>query len=195
VLEELVVHDGRMLFPFRDVRTYTTTGGYLAMSSTQPQTVVKFEIKSLDPSLATIESVPAAETLASDLQAIVAARYPGTTVEIRRAEGIPGLREIQELLLYVDWHAVKTGAETAVGSFAAMEFLKLMKDRLRNIFVKPVPGQSSSANTSATPSVGKTRKGKPAQSKKKTHKASKRPQSKKKSRPARNKRAGSKRRR
>ena len=165
------------------------------MSPTQPNAVLKFEIKSLDPSLATIESVPAAEALASDLQAIVAARYPGATVEIRRAEGIPGLREVQELLLHVDWHAVRAGAETAIGSFAATEFLKLMKAKLRNIFVKPVPGQSSSANTSATPSVGKTRKGKPAHSKKKTHKASKRPQSKKKSRPARNKRSGSKRRR
>jgi hypothetical protein len=159
------------------------------MSSNQPEAVLKFEIKSLDPSQPTIESVPAAEDLSSALQAIVGVRFPGATVKIRRAEGLPGLREVQELLLYVDWHAVKTGMETAIGSFAATEFLKLMKDRLRNVFVNPVPGQSGSSVTeSVAAPVGRSHKGRSAQRKKKAHKPRKSAQSKKKSRSVRNKR-------
>jgi hypothetical protein len=158
------------------------------MSSTQPKIVLKFEIKSLDPSKPTLASVPAAEDLTSSLQTIVGARFPGATVEIRRAEGIPGLREVQELLLHVDWHAVKTGAETAVGSFAATEFLKLMKDRLRNVFVKPVPKQSGTpAAESATASVARSSKPRTKQRKKKAAKSNSR-QSKKKPQSGRNKR-------
>ena len=145
------------------------------MSPSQPKIVLKFEIKSLDPSHPTIESVPAAEALASDLEGIVSVRFPGAKVTIRRAEGIPGLREVQELLLQVDWHAVKTGAETAAGSFAAAEFLKLIKERLRNLFVKPV-------------SAGQKGKGKSEQRKKKASKSTKSSQAKKKSRSTRTKR-------
>jgi hypothetical protein len=153
------------------------------MNSNQPETVLKFEMKSLDPSQPTIEFVPAAEDLTSALQVIVGARFPGAMVKIRRAEGIPGAREIQELLLYVDWHAVKTGVETAVGGFAATEFLKLMKSGLRNVFVKPLPAAGRGAGSAA-----RSDKGRSASRKKKAHKSRKTAQSKKKSRSARNKR-------
>jgi hypothetical protein len=159
------------------------------MSETQPETVLKFEIKSLDSSQPTIESVPAAEGLSSALQVIVGARFPGATVKIRRAEGIPGLREVQELLLHVDWHAVKTGVETTIGSFVAKEFLKLMKAKLRNVFVKPVPAQSGPLVTeSVATSAARSEKGRPAPRKKKVGGSRKSSRSTKKSRSTRNKR-------
>jgi hypothetical protein len=101
-------------------------------------TPLRFEIKSLNPQIKTVEAVPDAQKLSPELEAAIAAAYPGVTVNIRRVEGIPGVREIQELLIHVDWHAVRSAAEGAAAAFITKEFLKLMKSKLRNIFVKPV---------------------------------------------------------
>lgn len=59
------------------------------MDSNQPKMTLNFEIKSLDPQRKTTETVPEVENLSTDLQTAIAARYPGSTVVIRRAEGIP----------------------------------------------------------------------------------------------------------
>jgi hypothetical protein len=158
------------------------------MSPNQRETTLKFEIKSLDPGRPTIEAVPEAENLSSELQATIAARFPGATVQIRRAEGIPAVRELQELLLYVDWQVVKEGVETAIATFATTEFLKLVKAKLRNVFAKPVPEPTPPAV--ATPTERPKRNRSTSQAKKKTSKPARKSSrgSKKKSRSARNKR-------
>jgi hypothetical protein len=130
------------------------------MSPKQGETTRKFQIKSLDSNQPILDSVPAAEGLAADLETIVQKRYPGTTVTIRRAEGIPGARELQELLVHVDWHVVKTAVESAVANFATTEFLKLMKARLRNVFVKPVDSKGSRATDQGAPQRTKRKPGK-----------------------------------
>src|SRR5215468_5688468 len=115
------------------------------MNAEPQKTVLRFEIKSLDPDRPILDAVPAAENLSAELEATLAERYPGVTVEIRREEGIPGARELQELLLYIDWHLVKDAVETAAAGWATTEFLKLAKKRLRNVFAKPVADQGAPA--------------------------------------------------
>lgn len=153
-----------MLFYFCSISTYTTARGQPTMSTKQPETTLKFEIKSLDSSQPILDAVPVAEGLASELEAILRDRYPGATVTIRRAEGIPGARELQELLVHVDWHVVKTGVESTVASFATTEFLKLMKAKLRNIFVKPLNRQGSEAGEGKTLPLAKKKAPKPGSS-------------------------------
>ncbi len=120
------------------------------MSPKQLETTLKFQIKSLDSNQPIIDSVPAAEDLSLELEAELRKRYPGATVTIRRAEGIPGARELQELLVHVDWQVVKTGVESTVATFATTEFLKLMKAKLRNVFVKPLGRKNSQATDNGT---------------------------------------------
>jgi hypothetical protein len=117
---------------------------------------LRFEIKSLDPARPTVDAVPEIEKLSLELEAALGQLFPGISVKIRRAEGIPGLRELQELLLYVDWHAVKIGAETAIGTFATTEFLKLMKSKVRNVFAKRVPHRAAHPAVGEAPTSAKS---------------------------------------
>lgn len=159
------------------------------MTSNKRESILKFEIKSLDPAKPTTGSVPAAEGLASELQAQLEKRYPGAAVTIRRAEGIPGVPEVQELLLHVDWHTVKTAAEGAIASFVTTEFLKLMKTKLRNVFVKRVPGEGASAGTLPSASAPPKKKGRLPRGKKTQSKtAKKNSRGKRKSRSSRSNR-------
>ncbi len=121
------------------------------MSFEHQKTTLRFQIKSLDPDRPIIDAVPGAESLSPELQAILAARFPGVAVEIRRDEGIPFAREVQELLLYVDWHAVGVAVETTAAGWATKEFLKLVKAKLRNVFAKPAADPGSAAGTSTAP--------------------------------------------
>ena len=123
------------------------------MDPTQSKMTLRFEIKSLEPQRKTIDTVPEIENLSPDLEAAIAVKFPGTTIEIRRAEGIPAVREIQELLLHIDWHAVASGAEKAIAAFATTEFLRLMKARFRNVFTKPAASATSGSQAAATPSA------------------------------------------
>jgi len=123
------------------------------MSSDQAKTTLRFQIRSLDRDRPIIDAVPAAENLSSELQAILATRFPGVTVEIRRDEGIPFAREVQELLLYVDWHAVGVAVETTAAGWVTKEFLKLVKAKLRNVFAKPSPAPASPSTAPATPTA------------------------------------------
>jgi len=158
------------------------------MSADQPSTTVRFEIKSLDPDRPIIQAVPEAENLASDLQAILAAEYPGVTVEIRRVEGIPGARELQELLLHVDWHAVGVAVETTAAGWATKEFLNLVKVKLRNVFAKPAAESGAAAVKPSAPAAARKkssasrRKGKPAKPSKSRGKQKKKSQSSQKKR-------------
>jgi hypothetical protein len=134
------------------------------MSAPQSRVTLRFEIQSVDPGRPTISVVPEAEDLSSALEEILKEHYPGAAVTIRRAEGIPGVRELQELLLHVDWHLLKTTTETAVASFATTEFLKLMKEKLRNVFTKPIPSESvppipepASSSAGRSPKAGSPR--------------------------------------
>ena len=140
------------------------------MAPEQVKMTLEFEVKSLDPGRRTIETIPEVEKLSSELQAAIAAKYPGTTVQIRRVEGTPVHLAIQYLLLHVDWHAVASGAEKAVAAFATTEFLKLMKQKFRNLFTKKVDTREKPpqpvANASA-PSASRSDKEQPA---KKPHK-------------------------
>ena len=99
-------------------------------------TTLEFEIKSLDPTKKTIDTVPEIEKLSEELQLALAEKYPGTTVRIRRREGMPAHLVIQYLLLHIDWHAVASGAEKAAAAFATTEFLSLMKKKFVNVFTK-----------------------------------------------------------
>jgi len=113
--------------------------------------VLRFEIKSIDPGRTTVNAVPEIERLSSELQAAVDGEFPGARLRIRRAEGIPVLRELQELILQIDWHAVTTGAETALGSFVATEFLKLVKSKIRNVFAKQIQNRTATSDPSDSP--------------------------------------------
>jgi hypothetical protein len=100
--------------------------------------VLEFEVKSTDPGRRTIDAVRETIRLSGDLQQAVEKNYPGVKVKIKRAEGVPVHELIHHLLVSIDWHAVASGAEVAIGQFAASEFLKLTKDRIRNLFASPV---------------------------------------------------------
>jgi hypothetical protein len=129
--------------------------------------MIKFEIKSLDPGRKTIETIPEVENLSAELQAVIAAKYPGTTVQIRRVEGMPVHLVVQHVLLQVDWHAVASGVEKAAAAFATTEFLKLMKQKFRNIFTKPVDtGEQSPQADAHAPSPPSSASTKPEPTKK-----------------------------
>jgi pantoate kinase len=100
-------------------------------------TVLEFEVSSTDEDRKTIEAVRETIRLSGDLQNVVAKKYPGVKVEIRRKEGLPVHALVHHILVSIDWHAVAKGAETAIAQFATSQFLSLAKDRVRNMFVSP----------------------------------------------------------
>jgi hypothetical protein len=120
------------------------------MSPEETKTTLEFEVKSLD-SRKIIDIIPEIEQQSEDLQRSIAAKYPGTTVKIRRREGIPAHLIVQQLLLHVDWHAVAAGAEKAAAVFATTEFLKLITSKFRNVFAKPADTEQKSPQPGATP--------------------------------------------
>lgn len=132
---------------------------------------VKFEVRSLDPDRPIIEAVPQIEALSSELQANLATQFPGATVEIRRAQGIPGLPQLQEILLHIDWHATAHGAEEAAGAFLATQFLKLIKTKVRNVFAKQVSEVTGPSVAQTSPKIERKRRGRA--SKKQTTKGKK----------------------
>jgi hypothetical protein len=101
---------------------------------------LKFEVKSLNPSKKTIEYVKDAEALSEDLEKVIAKEYPGTKVTIRRKEGLPIGPLIQHLIVSIDWHAVKVGAEQAAAGFATTQILTLLREKVQNLFARPIPG-------------------------------------------------------
>jgi hypothetical protein len=117
---------------------------------------IEFDVKSTGTQK-TIEAIPAIESLSSELQGIVAAKYPGTTLTVRRREGIPAHMAIQQLLLHIDWHAVAAAAEKAAAAFATTEFLKLMKAQFRNVFVKPTDSGEQESSAGVAESTAKAK--------------------------------------
>jgi hypothetical protein len=101
---------------------------------------LKFEVTSLDRSKKTIEYVKDAEALSEDLEKIIAKKYPGTKVTIRRDEGLPIGPLIQHLIVSIDWHLVKEGVEKGATAFATTQILTLLKDKVQNLFAKPITG-------------------------------------------------------
>lgn len=126
----------------------------VGIRSNRPKLTLRFEIKSLDQRK-TVDAVPEIENLAPELAVAIAAQYPGATAKIRRVEALPAVREIQELLLHIDWHAVASGTEKAIGAFATTQFLKLMKQKFRNVFTKPVASSSATSEQAGTPTVAR----------------------------------------
>ena|ERR1700675_2324205 len=108
------------------------------------QTVVEFEIKSLDSTRPISQAVVEVRNLTEDLQVVVSRRFPSSVVRIRRGEGTPIVSGLEHILVYVDWDVVKKGVETAVAGFVTQQFLILVKNRIKNLIAKKVgPGKTS----------------------------------------------------
>jgi hypothetical protein len=122
--------------------------------------VLEFDVKTTDPDRRTIDAVRETVGLSNDLQAVVEKKYPGVKVKIKRAEGVPVHELVHHILVSIDWHAVASGAEEAIGQFAASEFLKLTRDRIRNLFASPAASESKPA--AARPAKKAPTKAKPA---------------------------------
>lgn len=103
------------------------------------RTVVEFEIKSLDPTRSASKAVLEVQRLQAELQSVVAKKFPKSNVRISRGEGLPGIPELQHILLHIDWDVVIKAVETAIATFATTELLKLMKKRIKNVAVEKVP--------------------------------------------------------
>lgn len=99
--------------------------------------ILRFEARSTDRDRQTIDAVREALKLSPDLQAVLEKKYPGVKVKIKRAEGLPIHALVHHILVSIDWHAVASGAEKALSQFATIEFLKLAKKRVRNLFASP----------------------------------------------------------
>jgi pimeloyl-ACP methyl ester carboxylesterase len=110
---------------------------------------LKFEIKSLNPKVTASEAIVQAEALSSGLQEALAAKFPGSAVQLRRVEGVPSDRDVQELLMQIERSKVKQNAQAAIANFASTEFLNIMKTELRNVFVKRVatPARTTGAKS------------------------------------------------
>lgn len=119
--------------------------------------VLEFDVKSTDRDRQTIEAVRETVKLSADLQTAVEKKYPGVKVKIKRAEGIPVHELVHHVLVWIDWHAVASGAEKALSGFATTEFLKMVKKRVRNMFAAPAPQPEPPASSSATTAVAKSK--------------------------------------
>jgi hypothetical protein len=107
---------------------------------TKRQINLEFQVKSTDPHRSTSKAVTEIPALRVDLEAAVSHRLPGAKVRIRRAEGIPGIAELQHILLQIDWNAVEKGAEEAISGFLTTQFLTLLKNRIKLLQAKKVAG-------------------------------------------------------
>lgn len=101
-------------------------------------TKLEFEIRSTDSDRKTIDAVRETISLSEELQSTVAKEYPGAKVEITRKEGLPIHALVHHIIVSIDWHSVASGAEKAIAQFATSEFLTLAKDRIRNVFARPI---------------------------------------------------------
>jgi hypothetical protein len=128
------------------------------------ESTLEFEIKSLDATRSVEVALPQVLALEPDLQRLVAAKFPGVKVSLRRAEGLPYLPDIQHVLLQIDWDVVRRGAEQAAATFAATEFLKLLKIGVQNLFAKKIP------TSAETPAEGQKKRTKPKPASKKSKK-------------------------
>lgn len=128
------------------------------------ESTLEFEIKSLDATRSVEVALPQVLALEPDLQRLVAAKFPGARVTLRRAEGLPYLPDVQHVLLQIDWDVVRRGAEQAAATFAVTEFLKLLKSGVQNLFVKKVPAPRE------TPAEGQKKRTKPKPASKKSKK-------------------------
>lgn len=117
------------------------------MAKTQQK--LKFEVQSLSKTKKTIDYVKEVEALSSEVEKAVSEQYPGTTVTIRRDEGLPIAPLIQHLIVSIDWHAVAKGAEQAAGAFATTEILTVLKKKVQNLFVKPLDSGKADAEQSS----------------------------------------------
>lgn len=98
----------------------------------------RFEITSIDRTRPTLDFVPEAEGLARQLQTLVAARYPGATLEIQRAAGTPVDPAVQELILSAYWRPATKTEEAAFARTVTTELLNLFNEKLSNLFTKPL---------------------------------------------------------
>jgi len=115
---------------------------------------LEFQIKSTDPHRSTAKAVTEIRALSAEFQTTVTERLPGAKVQIRRAEGIPVLPELQNILLNVDWDVVRKGAESAVSAFLTTQFLNFLKNKIKGL-------QARKASAAAAKSAGAAKK-KPA---------------------------------
>jgi hypothetical protein len=106
---------------------------------------LKFEVQSLNRSKKTIDYVKEAEALSSEVEKAVSEQYPGTAVTIRRDEGLPIAPLIQHLIVSIDWHAVKMGAEQAAAAFATTQILTVLKQKVQDLFAKPIDSGNANA--------------------------------------------------
>jgi hypothetical protein len=128
------------------------------MGAAKSTITVEFEIKSLDPTRSTSNAVLEVQNLEADLQSVVAKSFPTSNVRIRRAEGIPGLPELQHILLHIDWEAVAKGVEISIASFATTEFLTLIKNRVKNLSARQVSSRSAGSSDYDTAKKRATKK-------------------------------------
>lgn len=126
---------------------------------TKRQINLEFQVKSTDPHRSTSKAVAEIRGLGADMEAAVSNRLPGAKVRIRRAEGIPGVAELQHVLLQIDWNAVQKGAETAISGFLTTQFLTLLKNRIKLLQTKKVTGPAKRPATKKNPARRK-KKGK-----------------------------------
>ena len=109
------------------------------------QVNLEFQIKSTDPHRSTSKAVAEIRAVSAEFQAAIAERVSGAKVRIRRGEGIPGLPELQQILLQVDWEAVRKGAEGAISGFLTTEFLNFVKNRIKLLQAKKVSAAPKAA--------------------------------------------------
>jgi hypothetical protein len=117
---------------------------------------LKFEVKSLNKSRKTIEYINDAQALSGELEKALAEQLPGAKVTIRREEGIPIAPIIQHLIVNIDWHAVVSGIEKGVATFATAQVLTVLKEKLQNLSAKPIPAASVAASKGPAKKAAKT---------------------------------------
>ena len=117
---------------------------------------LKFEIKSLNKSRKTMDYIPEAKALQGELEKAIAEQYPGAKVTIRRDEGIPIAPLVQHLIVSIDWHAVMSGIEKGVATFATSQLLTMIKDKVHDLSAKPIPAAPEAASKAPAKKAAKS---------------------------------------
>jgi hypothetical protein len=135
---------------------------------------LEFQVQSTDPQRSSSKAVTEILKLSPELEAAISDRLPGATVRIRRAEGVPGLPELQHILLQIDWDAVRKGAEGAASGFVVTQFLNLLKTRIKLLYAKkvsaPAKAPATKKGSAAKKTLSAAKKTKSAPAKKKSKK-------------------------
>jgi hypothetical protein len=110
----------------------------LAMVTKRSSIKLTFQIKSLDKTRSTSSTVSEVKEISKSLEYALGKKFPAAKVRISRGEGIPGVPELQYILLHIDWELMRKSAEGALVTFATTQFLTLITTRVKNLLVKRV---------------------------------------------------------